>query len=163
MNHAEVDRSALEHQATVLRTRLGATLEELDRRRHEAFDLRLQARRHHLPRLLLLTAGAAGAALLLGGAAWTVARIARQRRAARLRSRLRLLGVIVRHPERLLRPPRPASTSTWGDRLGHLGRSALVGVLTSLASTALRLAFSQQAPAEITPPAAPAPQAGAVR
>lgn len=159
MNHAEVDRSALEHQATVLRTRLGATLEELDRRRHEAFDLRLQARRHHLPRLLLLTAGAAGAALLLGGAAWTVARIARQRRAARLRSRLRLLGVIVRHPERLLQPPRPSL----GDRLGHLGRSALVGVLTSLASTALRLAFSQQAPEEITPPAAPAPQAEAVR
>lgn len=158
MNHAEVDRNELEHQATVLRTRLGATLEELDHRRHEAFDLRLQARRRHIPRLLILTAGAAGAALLFGGAAWTVARIVRRRRTARLGNRLLLLGAIVRHPERLFQPLRPSL----GDRLGHLGRSALVGVLTSLASTALRLAFSQKAQ-EVTPPAAPAPQAGAAR
>lgn len=157
MNHAEVNRSELERQAAVLRNQLGATLEELDRRRHEAFDLRIQARRHHLPLLLAITAGAAGAALLVGGTTWAVAHAVRRRRAARLGNKLRLLGEILRHPERLRRPQRPLRLLV-ADRLVHLGSSVLLGVVSSIASTALRLAFTR-----LRPPAAPAPQEEAVR
>jgi ferric-dicitrate binding protein FerR (iron transport regulator) len=70
---AKPDAAELEHQIEDLRAELGALVQELDRRRHDAFDLRLQLRRH------------AGAIAIVGGSlALIVARrvwIVRRRRA----------------------------------------------------------------------------------
>jgi hypothetical protein len=63
-----VEPRVLEKDIEHLRTRLDRSLAELDRRRHELTDLRLQVRKH--PRVV---AGAAGlVVLLLGGVAFAV-------------------------------------------------------------------------------------------
>jgi hypothetical protein len=63
-----VEPRVLEKDIEHLRTRLDRSLAELDRRRHELTDLRLQVRKH--PRVV---AGAAGlVVLLLGGVAFVV-------------------------------------------------------------------------------------------
>ena len=53
--------SEIEHEVECLRSEIGELVDELDRRRHEAVDLRLQVRRH--PRAV---------ALLVGGIALSV-------------------------------------------------------------------------------------------
>jgi hypothetical protein len=104
-----------------IRQNLGGLVAELDRRRHEAFDVRLQLRRHAVPLAL-------GAAALTVGVGATVAvimyRHRQQRRlAARLRRlpprlhRLRLaLGRALAEPDRVAQnPPRmPAKILTAG-------------------------------------------------
>ncbi len=67
----------------VLRHELGGLVSELDRRRHEALDVRLQMRRHPV----LVAAVATVAALLVGGAIALVVRDARQRRHPTRRAR----------------------------------------------------------------------------
>jgi ElaB/YqjD/DUF883 family membrane-anchored ribosome-binding protein len=87
-----------------LRDELGAIVAELDRRRHELFDLRLQLRRH--PTVVVASAGAA--ALLLGGllARSVRARRARRRPAARAREARRALVRLLDHPHRVAAEPR---------------------------------------------------------
>jgi hypothetical protein len=86
-------------EIALLRRELGGLVGELDRRRRELFDLRLQAKRH--PVGLAIAAGAA--ALLVGG---LVALAVRSRREARRPSRrareLSLaLSRFVDHPDRV--------------------------------------------------------------
>jgi hypothetical protein len=54
----EASASALEHEIESIRSELGDLVDELDRRRHEIVDVRLQARRH--PRAIALAVTAAG-------------------------------------------------------------------------------------------------------
>jgi putative intracellular protease/amidase len=87
----------------MLRGDLANLVAELDRRRHEMFDLRLQARRHPV----LLASVAAGAALLLGaGIAVAVrSRRERQRPVNRAREVRRAMARLVEHPEDVAAKP----------------------------------------------------------
>jgi hypothetical protein len=67
---AKPDAAELEHQIEDLRTELGALVQELDRRRHDAFDLRLQLRRH--ARAVAIVSGLL--ALLVARRVWIVRR-----------------------------------------------------------------------------------------
>jgi hypothetical protein len=86
-----------------LRGELGGLVAELDRRRHEAFDLRLQLRRHPVAAAI----AAAGAALVLGGLLAAAVRGRRQHRRPSVRARetRRALARLLDHPERIAAEP----------------------------------------------------------
>ena len=88
----EVD--ALERDVDRIRSNIGELIRELNHRRHEAFDLRLQFQRH-ATRVIL--AGAAMVAVFAGAIALAVARRRRRRsigaRVIRLRAVLRRISV----------------------------------------------------------------------
>ncbi len=90
-------------EVDVLRGELGSLVDELDRRRHEAFDIGLQLRRHPVAVAVAATA----AALVVGGLlAWAV----RQRReharpTVRAREARRALARLMDHPERVAAEP----------------------------------------------------------
>jgi len=115
----EVD--ALERDVDRIRTNIGELIRELNHRRHEAFDLKLQFQRH-AARVIL--AGAAMFAVLAGALAVAVARRRRRRsigaRVTRLRAALRRISA---HPEQLGRPP---SVSR---KMAAAGGSAIASVL----------------------------------
>lgn len=123
MNHEGTPRDELAREANRVRSKLLRTVEQLDRRRHEALDLHLQIRRH------LRQVVALGALLVLA-AAGAVALIAHRVSTAsqrRQRNRWRLAKRVWWHPERL----------TGGEGrsfFGELARSALL-VLASTAVT----------------------------
>jgi hypothetical protein len=108
-----------------LRGELGALVSELDRRRHELFDLRLQARRH--PAALAVAAGVA--ALLVGGlvALSLRARQARRRPTARAREAHQALSRLLAHPHRVAAEP-------------NVGAKLLVAVGTAAGSVLARRA-----------------------
>lgn len=87
----------------VLRHELGGLVAELDRRRHEALDLRLQLKRHPV----LVAAVVTVTALVVGGAAALVVREARERRKPTRRAReIRdALGRLVEHPREVASQP----------------------------------------------------------
>ncbi|HXU03807.1 MAG TPA: hypothetical protein VN903_22735 [Polyangia bacterium] len=95
--HAEVEQ--LEHDVDLIRTNLGELVGELNQRRHDALDLRLQFQRH-AGRVILV--GAALIAMVAGGIMLAIAR-SRHRRS--LRGRATRLGQALRralaHPEHL--------------------------------------------------------------
>ena len=97
----------LEREIVGLRSEMGDLVGELDRRRREVFDLRLQARRHPLALGLV----GLGAALLLGGAVAVVVSRQRHRRRPGYRARqLRAaLQRVVEHPELVARGEPPPS------------------------------------------------------
>jgi hypothetical protein len=82
-----------------LRGELGSLVAELDRRRHEAFDLGLQARRH--PVAVIVAASAV--ALVVGGLIAAAVRSRRQHRrpAVRARETRRALARLLEHPQRV--------------------------------------------------------------
>ncbi len=82
-----------------LRNDLGNLVAELDRRRHEMFDLGLQARRHPVA----IAVAAATAALVAGGLIAVAIRARRRRRspAARAREARRALARLLDHPQRV--------------------------------------------------------------
>ncbi len=84
-----------------LRGDLGSLVAELDRRRHEAFDIGLQMKRHPV----VVAAAAAGVALLAGGLLALAIHSRRQRRrpAERARETRRALARLLDHPERIAR------------------------------------------------------------
>lgn len=86
-----------------LRGELGALVAELDRRRHELFDLGLQVRRHPVA----VAVAAATAALVLGGAVAMLVRGRRERRrpAVRAREARRALARLLEHPDRVATEP----------------------------------------------------------
>jgi hypothetical protein len=92
---AEAER-ALESEIERLRTEIDAMVGELDRRRHEAFDVRLQMRRH--AGLVVAVGSAAVMLALVAGAAWTSSR----RRQDRLHLRV---GILARAVDALSRRP----------------------------------------------------------
>lgn len=87
----------------VLRHELGGLVDELDRRRHEALDLRLQAKRHPV----LVATVATAAALIVGGIIALVVRDARQRRrpVERAREVRNAFSRLVAHPRRVATQP----------------------------------------------------------
>ncbi len=91
----------------VLRTELGGLVGELDRRRHEATDVRLQMSRHPI----VVAALATVAALVLGGAIALVVRGKRQSRRPSVRARetRRALGRLFQHPDRVAAEPTTAT------------------------------------------------------
>jgi hypothetical protein len=97
----------IERQISTLRHEIGDLVGELDRRRREAFDLKLQMRRHPVA---ISLAGVA-AALLMGGAVALIVRNTRRKRRPRYKAQqLRVaLGRMVDHPERVGRGEPPPS------------------------------------------------------
>ena len=97
----------IDREISTLRQELGDLVGELDRRRREAFDLRLQLRRHPV------VASVAGLALaaLLGGAVAALLYDARRKRRAGYKARQLKVAVrrMVRHPERVGRGGPPPS------------------------------------------------------
>ncbi len=97
----------IEGEITTLRGDIGEIVSELDRRRREAFDLRLQLRRHPVAVSL---AGLA-VAVVVGGAVALLVQDARRRRKRSYKARqLRIaLRRMTRYPERVARgQPPPA-------------------------------------------------------
>ena len=86
-----------------LRAELGGLVDELDRRRHEAFDLGLQVRRHPVAVALVATA----AALVVGGLLVVAARERRRHRRPSVRAReaRRALSRLLDHPDRVAAEP----------------------------------------------------------
>jgi hypothetical protein len=114
----------LEREVAGLRSRLGALIGELSRRRHDAFDVRLQVRRHPVSTVL-------GTALVLGIVGVGIAALVSHRRRARsvraravhLRRALgRLAAPAARHAPgvggKLVMAGGAAMASTLGRRLG---------------------------------------------
>jgi len=104
------DPRDIEQEIVSLRDDVGRLVGELDRRRHEAFDLRLQLRRH--ARLIALLGGAV--VLLAGGLRLrTVLRRRRELPLDRARQLAHALALIGQRPDALVRvleqPPQPAA------------------------------------------------------
>lgn len=91
--------SRVSAEIAMLRSEIGSLVGELDRRRHELFDLRLQAKRH--PVGLALAAGAA--ALVVGGLIALAVRSRREARRPSRRARELSLAIsrLVEHPNRV--------------------------------------------------------------
>ncbi len=102
-NGAPVDVPGTARDIDVLRDEIGGLVAELDRRRHEAFDVGLQLRRHPL----VAAAAVSTVALVVGGlvAAAIRARRRRQSRVEQARRLRRAFGRMVRHPEEFDREP----------------------------------------------------------
>jgi len=121
--NAEADEvDALERDVDRIRNNIGELIRELNYRRHEAFDLRLQFQRH-AARVIL--AGAAMFAVVAGAIVVAVARRRRRRsigaRVSRLRKALRRISL---HPEQLAE--RQPSVSR---KVAAAGGSAIASVL----------------------------------
>lgn len=116
-----------------LRGELGGLVAELDRRRHEAFDLGLQARRHPV----LLAATAAVAALAVGGLLALAVRQRREHRrpAVRARETRRALARLLDHPDRVAAEP-------------SVGNKVATAVLTLVATTLAKRYIDRKAAPE---------------
>jgi hypothetical protein len=116
----EVD--ALERDVDRIRNNIGELIRELNHRRHETFDLKLQFQRH-AARVIL--AGAAMFGVIAGAIVLAVARRRRERsigaRVTRLRKALRRISA---HPEQLVGPQPSVSR-----KVAAAGGSAIASVL----------------------------------
>jgi hypothetical protein len=120
----------IEREIGDLRQELGGIVNELDRRRHEAFDVRLQLRRH---RTAVVTAGAVALLFAVGGfVAWRTARLRQDRLAVRLQNLGRAIAIMSRNPDRLERAlegrpdPGRAAFSALARVAGAAGRRAVL-------------------------------------
>jgi hypothetical protein len=116
-----------------LRGELGGLVAELDRRRSEAFDLRLQLQRHPVAAAL----AAAGAALVLGGLLAVVVRGRRQHRRPSVRARetRRALARLLDHPKRVAAEP-------------SIGNKVATAVLSLAATMIAKRVLERQLPHE---------------
>jgi hypothetical protein len=115
---AQQGQDELTAEADTVRSKLLHTVEELDRRRHDALDVRLQIRRHALP------LGAAAGVLVLsavGVTAIVTHRIVTAQSRRRV-ERIRMLRRGWLHPDKVARR-RPF--------FAELGRSILLGLLSA--------------------------------
>ncbi len=103
----KTNRARLEASANALRARLARTLESLDRRRHDALNVQVQAARHPIP---LALAAAAGTAVVVGGTALTLyhARKPPQSELAELAQRLRAAVRALRGAKKPSHPDQPS-------------------------------------------------------
>ena len=103
MNGAGGDVGRVEGEIDALRGDLTGLVAELDRRRHEAFDVRLQLRRHPVAAAVAVAA----AALVVGGALAVLLRTRRERRRPSVRARetRRALARLLDHPDRVAAEP----------------------------------------------------------
>jgi hypothetical protein len=122
----------IEREIGSLRTEIAELVGELDRRRREAFDVRLQLRRHPVA---VAVAGVALAALLGGTVALLVHDGRRKQRPGYKAKQMRVaMGRVMRHPERVARGEAPP------------GEKILAAVGTALATLLVRRAFERAVP-----------------
>jgi hypothetical protein len=99
----EASPGRLEGNVESLRSDLGDLIAELDRRRHEAFDVKAQLRKHPTA---LAVAGVAAAAIVGGIVAWTVhARHEREKPLNKARRARRAVQRLMQDPEHMAREP----------------------------------------------------------
>ena len=116
---AGTEERALEDQIHRIRDELDEMVGELDRRRHDALDVRLQVRRHAG---LVAVVGVVAATVAIGGVvAWTASRRRQERLLARLQQLARAVVVLSRRPERL--EPAPGPLAALAQAAGIAGRS----------------------------------------
>jgi hypothetical protein len=138
---ARDSRSELEREADVARARLLNTIEQLDQRRHDALDWRLQARRHSGELAVLASALALTIGVPVGVAVYRAST-----RDARLRKeRIRALTRFWEHPERVAAKRK--------HKVGWL----LTALVAAVAGTAATAALGQQKLSERKWPRFPAP------
>jgi hypothetical protein len=128
----EADVGRIAGEIDSIRTELGGLVGELDRRRREAFDLRLQVKRHPVAVALAATA----AALVVGGIVAFSVRQRRERRRPSVRAgeTRRALARLLDHPDRVAAEP-------------SMGNKVATAVLTLVAtSLAKRLVDERVAP-----------------
>jgi hypothetical protein len=125
-NHNGRSRVELERQATVVRSRLIRAVEELERRGHDALDLRLQLRTH-LRRVAV--AGALLMFLTVGSIGLVMHRVA----IAAERRRLVAAGVL----RGRWRPPPPPAPARRGF-FAEIGRSFAIAAITTCAMIPVR-------------------------
>ena len=115
----------IEREIEHLRTRLDRSLAELDRRRHELADLKLQMKKH--PGVFI---GAGGfVLLLLGGVAFAIWRAHEREKPMAKAHRLRIaFGRLVEHPEKVARGEAPV----WEKVLGAVGTTIALSVTKKL-------------------------------
>ena len=120
---AGVEPRKIEREIEHLRTRLDRSLAELDRRRHELADLKLQVRKH--PRVV---AGAGIVVLgLLGGVAFA---IWRSKKSEELPQKMRRIQIAF---GRALEKPRArAEAPAWEKILAAVGTTVAVGLTKKL-------------------------------
>lgn len=115
----------LEAEIDVLRGRLDQSLAEIDRRRHEYTDVRLQLRKHPG---VLIGAGVAGV-LLVGGLGFAIWRASRRNEPVQKAKRLRIaLGRAVDKPERVAQ----GEPSVGAKILGAVGTTLAVSLTKKL-------------------------------
>ena len=125
----------IEREIEHLRTRLDRSLSELDRRRHELTDVKLQMRRH--PQVFI-GAGAA-AALIVGGVAFAIWRANKREEIPQKAKRIRIaFGRAVDQPKKVARGEAPA----WEKILAAVGTTIAVSVTKKM----LERAWSQVPP-----------------
>lgn len=129
----------IEREIEHLRTRLDRSLAELDRRRHELTDVRLQMRKH--PRVFI-GAGAA-VALVVGGMAFAIWRSRKREELPQKAKRLRIaIGRAVDDPKKVARGEAPV----WEKIVGAVGTTIAV----SLTKKMLERAWNSTTPARGT-------------
>jgi hypothetical protein len=122
----------IEREIGSLQTEIADMVGELDRRRREAFDVRLQLRRHPTAAAV---AGVALAALLGGAVALLVYNGRREQRPSYKAKQLRVaMGRVMKHPERVARGEPPP------------GEKILAAVGTALATLLVKRAFERAVP-----------------
>ena len=125
----------IEREIEHLRTRLDRSLSELDRRRHELTDVKLQMRKH--PEVFI-GAGAA-VALVVGGIGFAIWRSRKREQLPQKARRVRIaFGRAVDQPEKVARGEAPA----WEKILAAVGTTIAVSVTKKL----LERAWSQLPP-----------------
>jgi hypothetical protein len=122
---------SIERQIEALRDDIGEMVSELDRRRHEALDVRLQVRRHSGA---LMAIGAVGVVLAFGAyRAWAAAQRRREQPIQRLQNLARVLLLVSRDPERLERAMEgrqqrgSLAATALGKAAGAAGKRAILG------------------------------------
>jgi hypothetical protein len=122
----------IEREIGSLRTEIADLVGELDRRRREAFDVRLQLRRH--PTAVAI-ASVALAALLGGTVALLVYNGRRKQRPSWKAKQLKVaMGRVMKHPDRVARGEPPP------------GEKILAAVGTALATLLVKRAFERAVP-----------------
>ena len=122
----EPDARHLEGEIEHLRSRLDRSLAELDRRRHDLMDYKLQMRKH--PQALMVAGGVM--LLLFGGVAYSVYNS--QKHSAALRRARKYKGALRRvadHPERVARSSEP---SVGAKILASIGTTVAVALTRKL-------------------------------
>jgi hypothetical protein len=131
------DPERLEHEVEDIRSNIDHIVIELDRRRHELFDWRLQLRRHGVALGALAAAFVVATAGSIGFAIWRSRRRARPlAKAKRWRA---AFSRVVEHPEWVAR-----EHPSVGNRALVAAASAVAGVVAK--RTALRLTDGWEAP-----------------
>lgn len=140
MNQNGKSRDQLAREANRVRAKLLHTVEQLDQRRHEVLDLRMQIQRHVRQLVLaggiLLVATGASVALIV----YRISHAAQRRR----RGRWTLARDVWRHPESALRGERRSF-------FGQVVRSVLLSLVTAALTIPARRFVAQLVEPKTTP------------